>query len=111
MECQEDPDLDSTGSSYVWNSDYWYDTPIKYICPEGQSFEDQDKRVMYGNCTFQSGNTDMIFWRFNSTRQLPNCVGKEKCVHILGFLYLNFSLLPQRAFPTGSRPFLSGLLF
>ena len=111
MECHEDPDLDSTGSSYVWNSDYWYDTPIKYTCPEGQSFEDQDKRVMYGNCTFQSGDTEKIFWRFNSSRQLPNCVGKENSEHILVFSYLNCSVLPQRAVSSCSRPLLCGLLF
>ena len=85
MECQEDPDVESTGSSYQWNSDYWYDTPIKYSCPHGQAFEGQDKRVMYGNCTFQSGDTEKVFWRFNSTRQLPNCVGKEKCSHVCVF--------------------------
>ena len=78
MECQDEPDLSSSGSTSEWNGDYWYNTQIKYSCPHGQAFNGQDKRVLYGNCTFQSGDTQKIYWRYNSSRQLPNCIGENK---------------------------------
>ena len=92
LDCLEDP---APGPSRTWPDEaIFYGTNITYECPygkimevvvtyltnfnnQGMAFEETYELKLNSTCKYHGNYYSMVYWEFNATNPVPNCIRKK----------------------------------